>query len=107
MKNMIEREYYELCEVYTEAKKEISNYDELERAMYLLSGVLTPRWINSVYARAHRASEALGRKASGLDKDLVEFLVIREAVERLPLMPTVILKDRWYEKYHDVQLQEP
>lgn len=101
-----EREYSELCSAYAEAKH-VSNYGDLDKAMYLLGGVLRASWVDSVYARAHRASEALGRQANGLDKDMVEFLVIREAISRLPLFPTVILRDRWYEKYHDVQLQEP
>ena len=107
MKNMIEREYSELCAAYAEAKHSISNRGDVDKAMYLLSGILTPRWIDAVYARAHRASEALGRKANGLDKDMIEFLVIRESISRLPLFPTVILKDRWYEKYHNFQMQEP
>lgn len=102
-----EREFYELADAYSEAKQVISNYDGLERAIYLLGGVLRPSWIDAVYARAHRASDALGRQANGLDKDLVEFLVIREAINRLPLFPSVILKDRWYEKYHSFQMQEP
>lgn len=106
MKN-VEREYSELINDYAEAKHAISNRGELDRSMYLLGGLLRASWVNAVYSRAHRASEALGREASGIDKDLIEFLVIREAINRLPLFPMVILKDRWYEKYHRFQMQEP
>lgn len=107
MKKMVEREYSELCAAYVEAKHNTADRGKLDKAMYLLSGVLSTRWVDAVYSRARRASEALGREASGLDKDLVEFLVIREAINRLPLFPMTILRDRWYEKYHRFQMQEP
>lgn len=103
------REFHELFNAYVTAKQEIQNYNGLERAMYLLAGILRQSWVDAVYSRAHKAAESLGRKANGMDKDMIEFLVIREAVNRLPLMPRFILKDRWYEKYHrfQFQFQEP